>query len=128
MPASERPRRRWDLVLSIALLAYGLLTIFGGLTQYTDIPSIIDQAYEAQGIGEFTSTELASTVGVVIVIVHTLLYVITALVTVRLLQARRLAFYVPLIGGALAITVAIALILMLMLSDPAFNAYVGSVS
>ncbi len=127
-PAPSRPRRRWDLFLSIALLAYGLLTVFGGFVQYSDIPAIINQAYAAQRIGEFTSIEQARTVGTTIMVANVTLYAITAFLTVRLLRARRLAFYVPLIGGAVAATVTVVLILTLVVNDPAFREFVASVT
>lgn len=123
-----RPRRRWDLILSIALLAYGLLTVFGGLVQYSDIPAIINQAYAAQRIGEFTSIEQAETVGTTIMVANVALYAITAFLTVKLLRARRLAFYVPLIGGAVAATITVILILTLVVNDPAFQEFVASVT
>jgi hypothetical protein len=125
---AERPRRRWDLVLSIALLAYGLLTVFGGFVQYSDIPSIINQAYAAQRIGEFTSIEQAETVGTTIMVVNVVLYAITAFLTVQLLRARRLAFYVPVVGGAVAATITVTLILTLVINDPAFREFVASVT
>jgi len=124
----SRPRRRWDLFLSIALLAYGLLTVFGGLVQYSDIPAIINQAYAAQRIGEFTSIEQAETVGTTIMVSNVALYAITAFLTVRLLRARRVAFYVPLIGGAIAATITVILILTLVVNDPAFREFVASVT
>lgn len=124
----SRPRRRWDLVLSIALLAYGLLTVFGGFVQYSDIPAIINQAYAAQRIGEFTSIEQAETVGTTIMVANVAVYAITAFLTVRLLRARRLAFYVPLIGGAVAATITVILILTLVINDPAFREFVASVT
>ncbi|MET3768914.1 hypothetical protein ABIB15_001600 [Marisediminicola sp. UYEF4] len=124
----SRPRRRWDLVLSIALLAYGLLTVFGGFVQYSDIPAIINQAYAAQRIGEFTSIDQAETVGTTIMVANVAVYAITAFLTVRLLRARRLAFYVPLIGGAVAATITVILILTLVINDPAFREFVASVT
>lgn len=126
--APSRPRRRWDLVLSIALLAYGLVTVLGGFVQYSDIPAIINEAYAAQRIGEFTSIEQAETVGTTIMVANLVLYAITAFVTVRLLRARRLAFYVPLIGGAAAATISVILILTLVVNDPAFREFVASVT
>ena len=125
---SSRPRRRWDLVLSIGLLVYGLLTVFGGFVQYSDIPAIINQAYAAQRIGEFTSIEQADTVGTTIIVANVAIYAITAFVTVRLLRARRLAFYVPLVGGAVAATISVILILTLVINDPAFREFVASVT
>ncbi|HEV7957505.1 MAG: hypothetical protein JWL94_662 [Microbacteriaceae bacterium] len=121
----ERPRRRWDLILSAALLAYGFVNVVVGLVQYSNVAEIVNQAYELQGIGEFTSTEFADSIGMAISVINVALYAVTALITVRLLRARRIAFYVPLIGGALAAIVVGALLLTLMFGDPAFLSYVN---
>lgn len=123
-----RPRRRWDLILSIGLLAYGFFNVVAGFFQYSNIAEVVNQAYALQGVGEFTSTEFAETVGLAINVVNVVIYAVTALVTIRLLRARRLAFYVPLIGGALAAIVVAVLLLVLMFSDPAFMAYVNNAS
>ncbi|MCY7326597.1 MAG: DUF6264 family protein, partial [Microbacteriaceae bacterium] len=86
------------------------------------------QAYAAQRIGEFTSFEQAETVGTTIMVANVALYAITVFLTVRMLRAHRLAFYVPLIGGAVAATITVILILTLVINDPAFREFVASVT
>ena len=122
----ERPRRRWDLILSVGLLSYGLITVMTGFVQYSDVASIINQAYEIQGVGAFTSTDSADTVGTAAIFVNVVLYAITAAITIQLLRRRRLAFYVPIIGGALSAIIIGIMIVSLMLGDPAFTEYMNN--
>ena len=118
--------RRWDLVLSVGLLAYGLLNIIAGFVQFSDLGQLINEIYAAQGIGKFTPTSLSSSLGIVVNLANVVLWISALLITVRLLRRGKLAFYVPLIGGALASIVAAVCMVVLLLSDPAFAAYVSS--
>ncbi|WP_165063896.1 DUF6264 family protein [Marisediminicola senii] len=127
-PGAPRTRRRWDLILSVALLAYGLFTVLSGLVQYSNLGAMMQQVYDTQGVGDFTEYDLARTIGFTLIVVNTVIYAITLYITVRLLRATRLAFYVPLIAGVLASIVTVGLIVTLMLSDPAFVTYLGNAS
>ena len=118
--------RRWDLVLSVGLLAYGVLNVIAGFVQFSDLGQLINEIYAAQGIGKFTPTSLSSSLGIVVNLVNVVLWIGALLVTVRLLRRGKLGFYVPLIAGALASIVAAACMVVLLLSDPAFAAYVSS--
>lgn len=118
--------RRWDLVLSVGLLAYGLLNVIAGFVQFSDLGQLINEIYAAQGIGKFTPTSLSSSLGIVVNLVNVVLWIGALLVTVRLLRRGKLAFYLPLIAGALASIVAAVCMVVLLLSDPAFAAYVSS--
>ncbi|HEY0260140.1 MAG TPA: DUF6264 family protein [Lacisediminihabitans sp.] len=122
--AVPRPRR-WNVVLSVALLAYGLINIIGGFFQFSDPASLLNDVYAAQGIGTFTPSALATALGVVINVSSAVLWIIAAAVTGRLLRRNRLAFYVPVIAGVVASIVVGVCLLVLMFSDPAFTTYVN---
>ncbi|MEY2848203.1 MAG: hypothetical protein RI885_868 [Actinomycetota bacterium] len=122
--APPKPRM-WDRVLSLALLGYGLYTVLTGLFQYADLAGVIQQVYEIQGIGTYTATASAETAGVVIRVVLVGVWLVTALLTVRLLRAGRFAFYVPVIGGVLVGIVISVMLGGLLVADPAFMDYVG---
>lgn len=119
------PSRRWNVLASFLLLAWGLYSVISGLFQYSDLGGFIDQVYRMQGIGRFTSTQLATTLGIVINVSNVVLYLLTVFLTIRLLRRGRPAFYVPLIGGIVAGIVGAVCLAVLMLGDPAFIAYVN---
>ena len=112
--------RRWDLMLSAVLLAYGLYSVVSGMFQFADLGALINRVYQMQGIGQFTTTQLATTLGIVINASDVILFVATALITFTLLRRGRVAFYVPLVGGAIAGLIALVCILVLMFGDPAY--------
>jgi hypothetical protein len=115
--------RRWDILLSFALLAYGAVNVVAGFFQFADLGAVLEQVYTTMGIGKYTPTPLAGTLGIVINVTSSVLFVLTVIVTTRLLRRGRLAFYVPIIGGALAWIVSFVCVAVLMLGDPAFSAY-----
>lgn len=117
--------RRWDLMLSAVLLAYGLYSVVSGMFQFADLGALINRVYQMQGIGQFTTTQLATTLGIVINTSDVVLFVATALITFALLRRGKVAFYVPLIGGAIAGIIALVCILVLMFGDPAYLNHVS---
>src|SRR5690606_3473844 len=53
--ASASPRR-WDRVVTIALLAYGLINVFMTGLSYLDLPTVMNNSMSILGIpGEFTN-------------------------------------------------------------------------
>lgn len=128
-PASDpavRPRRRWDLALSIGMLAYAAVTILAGFSQYSDLPSLLNQVYAQQGIGTFAGTEFAATAGFAINASNLIIYASVLPLTVARLRTRRIAFWIPLAGGVLAAIITGSLMIAVMVNDPTFIEYVGS--
>lgn len=125
-PPPARTRRRWDLYLTSILLAYGLFTVISGLFQYSDLAAVIQQVYTAQGIGRFTSVDGARLGGLVVNIVNLALFAVTAVLTYRRLRARKISFWLPLVGGAVAGIVTAGVFMVLIFSDPAFTTYMAS--
>jgi len=124
--APVRRRRTWDLVLTIALLAYGFMTVLASLSGAADLGRTVEQVYAIQGLGTYTPTALAGTLTTVANVAQVALLVLAVWVSYRLLKAGRIAFWVPLAAGALAAVLVGILGLTLMVSDPAFLDYVGS--
>ncbi|MCU1556819.1 MAG: hypothetical protein JWN09_814 [Microbacteriaceae bacterium] len=117
--------RRWDLVLTLALLAYGPVNVVTGFFQFANLATVLNQVYTSMGIGTFPPSSLATSLGVVINVSNAVLYVITAFVTARLLRSGRLAFYVPIAGAAAAWIVSGVCIGILMFGDPTFTGYLS---
>ena len=125
--APVRKRRTWDLVLTIALLAYGLMTVLASLGGASDLGSTLDQVYAIQGLGHYEPSALAASLTGVANLAQVLLLALAAFVSYRLLKAGRIAFWVPLVAGAVASLLVGVLGLTLMLGDPTFQEYLGSV-
>lgn len=125
--APVRRRRTWDLVLTIALLAYGLMTVLASISGAGDLGRTIDQVYAIQGLGDYRPSALAGTLTTVANLAQVVLLVLAALVSYRLLKAGRIAFWVPLVAGVLASLLVGVFGLTLMISDPTFQDYLSSV-
>ena len=123
IPSTARPPRRWDRILSIALLAYALFSTLSGFAQYGDLPAVVQSVYDIQGVGTFASSPLAEGMGPAIVIVNVAIFVLTVFLTVRRLQKNRLAFWIPLVAGTLSIVVTAVLLGIVIFNDPAFRAF-----
>lgn len=127
LSAGVQPRR-WDRILSIALLAFGLYNVITGVVQFRDLGAMLNQVYEVQGVGSYTETALTGALSTVIVVSQVVIYLVTLFVTMSLLRRGRLAFWVPLVGGALAGLIVTVSLLVLMGSDPTFIAYVNEMN
>lgn len=128
-PTTERLAPRGDAPLSVALLALGLLNVLLQVFAPPDYASTIDSMYKSYGVsGTYQVTDLTATLAQVVTISYIVIYLVVLFVTVQLLRARRRAFWVPLVGGVLAAIVAGVCAGVLLYADPAFMAYLTSVS
>lgn len=128
--AGERPRRGWDLGLTVALLVFGAYSVISTYAQYADLTTSLNYAYSLMNnmdlggskLGTYTSVDLARTIGIALNATQIGAFVVTALVSIQLLRRNRLAFYVPLIGAAVTVIVTIILMFVALTGDPAYMA------
>ena len=119
-PVAERPRRTWDLVLSIVLLVFGLFGVLLAIFNAATLDYQMQDLYEQYGVsGQYEPGAGGAIAQAVIVVSHVLLYVVAILVTLLLIRKNRVSFWVPLSIGALAFIVFIVTLMVLVLSDPA---------
>jgi len=115
----ERPRRTWDLVLSIVLLVIGVFGVLIAIVNAFTIDTQMEQLYAQYGVaGEYSSGPSAAIAQAVIVVSHLVLYVLAAVLTAVLLRKRRIAFWLPLSIGALAAIIFMVTLVVLALTDP----------
>ncbi|MES2094151.1 MAG: DUF6264 family protein [Actinomycetota bacterium] len=125
-PVARRPRR-WDLILTAALLGYATINVIGQLAARDTLAAILKQFFVTQGIGEYTPTALTTSLGNLLNVVTLALFVLTVLATVWMLRRGRVAFWVPIAGGVLASIVALVFVVVLLGSDPAAIAYLRGI-
>jgi hypothetical protein len=122
-PVAVRRPGQANLIVTITLLALGLVNIATSVRSYLDLPGSIQGVYDQLGYGTYTSTGLASSLGIVALALSVVMWLATAAVSALLLRRNRLSWWVPLVGGALQF-LAIAIVMMVaVVSDPAFLAY-----
>lgn len=125
-PVAAAPRRRtWDVVLTTALLLWGVVDVVTGFRAYADLGAGLRAAYEAQGIPAFESDALADQLGMVLNVVRVALLVAAVVVALVQLSRNRLAFWAPLGAGVLAALTLLVFVIVIIAGDPGFAQYVS---
>lgn len=124
-PQPTAPKRRTgDMVVTTALLLIGVYDVVAQWPFYTSLGAGLRQAYELQGLGEFTSIGLADSIGSTLNIVRGALLVIAIVwALVRIGRGQR-AFWVPLAAGVLAAIIVTVALFAIIFQDPALAEYV----
>ena len=125
-PQAPRRRRTWDVVLTTALLALAVYDVIGGYSTFADLSPAIQIMFDQTGVGPFTATAAAQQWGFIANAARIAILVVVILVSLLLVARRRLAFWVPLAGGALAAVVVLVAITAIIVADPAYLAYLSS--
>jgi phosphotransferase system glucose/maltose/N-acetylglucosamine-specific IIC component len=105
------------------LLGYATINVIAQLLARDTLATIATQFFITQGIGDYTPTALTASLGDTLNVITLALFVTTVLVTTWMLRRGRVAFWVPIAGGVVAIIVALVFVVVLLQSDPAFVAY-----
>ena len=107
-------------MVTVTLLTLGGLWVLQGFAGYVDLAANINLAAEKMGVGRFTASESTRPIGIAIAVSSVVLYLVSLAISVGLLRARRIAFWVPLAGWALWAILAVILMFIVFTSDPAF--------
>lgn len=124
-PAAALPvQRRWDLVLTIVLVAVGTYVTFSSLSVYADLGGFMQEVYATYGYtGTLADPSLASAVGIALNIVQPVLLVLAVVLAARSLRAGRVTFWIPLAAGVLAFVIWFVLVVVIFVSDPGLMNY-----
>jgi hypothetical protein len=119
-PPAGRRRRTWDVVLTVILLVVGFVGAFIGVIYGLGFlsPGLIAQALDQQGYPGFSGDTAPA--GVVLIISHIVLYLVAVGVSIPMLIAKRITFWVPLAIGVVAAIVFWVTVVAAIMSDPAF--------
>lgn len=120
--AAPRPSSSADRMITIVLLAMGLINVLSSIPGLLDLTTTMNRSMEILGIkGEFTAYESARTWGTIALFVLLAGYGATAWLAFRRLKAQRLAWWIPVVGCA-AVTILVSICLSVpMVVDPAFQ-------
>lgn len=109
---------QFDFVVTVALLAFGLLSVVQSLA-VSDVASAVRRAFEQQGL-ELSDPTALSTAAAVGAIANVVVFALVAWWSLRRLAARRWTFWVPLLGGAVASLTSLVAFSVVMFQDPGF--------
>jgi len=126
--ATPRPRS-WDRVITIALLAYGVVNVFLTGMAYMDLPTVMNQSMQVLGVdGEFTNFAQGRLWGTIATAVLIIGWVITAALSLRRLRTGKRTWWVPMVGAAVTTIIVSLCLTVPMMGDPAFIAYIESMT
>ncbi|MFB7251930.1 DUF6264 family protein [Microbacterium sp. NPDC056234] len=127
--APEAPARRGniDRIVTIALLAYGLVNVVMTAISYLDLPAVLQQSMQILGIeGEFSNFTQGRLWGGIAAVVLVIGYALTVLLAFRRLRAGKRSWWVTLVGAVATMIVVTVCIMIPMLADPVFVQYLQS--
>lgn len=123
-PAPPARRGNVDRIVTIALLAYGLVNVVMTAISYLDLPTVLQQSMQILGIeGEFSNFAQGRLWGGVAAVVLVIGYALTVLLAFRRLRAGKRSWWVPLVGAVATMVLVTICIMIPMLGDPAFVQY-----
>ncbi|PFG31744.1 DUF6264 family protein [Paramicrobacterium agarici] len=121
-------RRRTDRFSTYILLGVGLFSVLTTAPSLFQLPQMLTQAYAQFGMGEYSNTGLATTIGWIIFVVYAGLWIAALLLSLRRLAARKTTWWVPFVVGVIANVMYLILLTVAMVNDPAFMQYVADLS
>jgi len=122
--AAARPTRTADRIITIALLAYGLFTVVSAAPQLWDFTGFAQTWMQVAGIdATFTNTAQGELWGRIAAFVFIGGWLLTALLSWASLAARRLTWWVPLVGAIVTFIIATVCLTVPLLGDPAISSH-----
>lgn len=126
-PVKDAPDRTTDRIVTIALLVAGAFNVAITVFSYFDLPSLANQAMQILGIpGEFTNVESAQLWGPIAAGALIVGYLLTAFFAWRGIRAKRVSWWIPLVGAFVSYVVVYVCLSIPLLGDPAFIQYATS--
>jgi hypothetical protein len=124
--ARESTVRRLDRPITIALIAFGVLNLlqYGGAL--LDFEGFLEVATEGTPAEPIDFTDAARLGGVVLFVLCLALVAVSGAIAVYLLRHGRVAFWVPLVAGAVSVLAWIIVLVVVVLQTPGALPYPGS--
>ncbi|MGF3056670.1 DUF6264 family protein [Microbacterium sp. YY-01] len=118
-----------DRLVTLGLLAYGLVNVIMTVLAYRDFSAVMNDAWRMLGVeGSFTNYgqgRLWSTVASAVLIVG---WTLTAYLSVRRLRIPKHAWWVPLVGAVVTTILASLALAVAIMGDPSFQAHLAGLS
>jgi hypothetical protein len=124
--AERKPAPRWDRIITIALLVLGAFGAWDSARSMQQLGQQIQTTYTMLGIGDFTPPEWLPTLSVAGIILQLSLYAAVLGLTILRMRRRRIAFWIPLTGGAVSVAITVVIMAIVVFSDPTYLGFVTS--
>lgn len=113
---------RWDLVLTLILLAIGLADLITSMPEYLHMSQTLDDVYHQLGVTATPEANSASA-GLALILIRIVLWLLAAGFSAWRLRVGRLSFWIPLLGAVLSYVAVVIVMITVVLSDPAFQTF-----
>ncbi len=124
---AARPSRTADRVITVALLAYGLVTVVGAIPQLIDYAAFARTWMEVADVaGDFTNTAQGRLWGTVGAVVYAVGWLLTAALSWWSLSRGRLTWWIPLVGAIVTFVIVSVCLVVPILGDPGVMEHFGS--
>lgn len=118
--SAARPSRTADRVITLILLGYGLLTVLVSAPQMVDVAAFAQTMFQTLGVdAQLSDPASVRGWGIAGAAVLAIGWLLTAWLSWRGLRARRLTWWIPLVGGIVCNLVAGSIMLVPIMSDTA---------
>lgn len=125
--SAARPSRTADRVITLILLAYGLVTVASAIPQLWHLAAFAGSWMDLAGIdGTFTNTAQGDLWGRIGVGVFVVGWLVTAALSVRAIARGKLAWWIPLVGAIVTFIVVSVCLTVPLVGDPAIVAHFGA--
>lgn len=124
--STPAPSASWDRVATIALLVFGGFGAWSTATSMQQLARQIQMSYDMMSIGQYTPPPWLPTISLIGTVVQLALYAAVLWLSLVRLRARRVAFWIPLAGGAVSFLVTVAILAIVMLNDPTYVSFLES--
>lgn len=115
-----------DRVITIGLLAYGLINVVMTALSYLDFATAMNEVMRVVGVeGEFTNYTQGRLWGTIAAIILIVGWSLTATVSIRRLRRGLVAWWVPLVGAVVTMIVTSVCVAIPLMGDPAFMEYIA---
>ncbi|MBW8872462.1 MAG: hypothetical protein JF618_09985, partial [Leifsonia sp.] len=108
----------WNLTLTVLLGVFGFFGMSYSIATLQAIPASMQLLHSTNGLGDYTPVPLVGTLVTIGSIVMALVWVVSAVIATLLLVKRRLAFWVPLVAGIVAMVALLIFAGAVLTTDP----------
>ncbi len=126
--AGERPVPTWNQPVTILLLIVGIVGMFLSIGTIAAVPDSMQLMYANQGLGTYKPAPIVSTIMLAGEVAMLGIWVISSVISIFRLTRRKLAFFVPIIGGLAAFIALFVCLSAIVASDPTLIHFYGKLS
>jgi hypothetical protein len=121
------PAPRWNFTLTILLIAFGFFGMSYSVGILQAFPTSMQLLHTTQGLGDFTPEPVVGTLITAGTVTMTGLWALSTGLAVWQLVRRRMAFWIPLATGVVAVAALFVFLAVILSTDPTLIDFYGGV-